>query len=156
MDQILKKYNCNLKSIDIKKDKQKKISSSELKKLIKLGEIEKVNKNLSKDYFINGKIVEGKKLGRELGYPTANLEYSKDIIIPKDGIYKTTSIIRGENFNSITSIGNNPTFNEKIKTIEMRVNSRMFDCFLNVFDLLLHLEIIMFLLLLNFLYFLSY
>ncbi len=118
LDQILKKYNSNLKSIDIKKDKQKKISSSELKKLIKLGEIEKVNKNLSKDYFINGKIVEGKKLGRELGYPTANLEYSKDIIIPKDGIYKTKSIFKGENFKSITSIGNNPTFNEKIKTIE--------------------------------------
>jgi len=118
LDQILKKYNSNLKSIDIKNDKQKKISSSELKKLIKLGEIEKVNKNLSKDYFINGKIVEGKKLGRELGYPTANLEYSKDIIIPKDGIYKTKSIFKGENFKSITSIGNNPTFNEKIKTIE--------------------------------------
>ena len=83
-----------------------------------MGEIITVNKNLSKDYFIQGKIIEGKKLGRELGYPTANLDYSKEIVIPKDGIYKTNSIFRSKNFLSITSIGNNPTFNEKIKTIE--------------------------------------
>ena len=118
LDRILKKYNCKLKSINIKRDDNEKISSSELKKLIKLGEIKKVNKSLPKDYFISGKIVEGKKLGRELGYPTANLDYSKEIIIPKDGIYKTKSIIKGKYFKSITSIGNNPTFNENIKTIE--------------------------------------
>ena len=115
---ILKKYDCNLKTINIKKDDNEKISSSELKKLIEMGEIKTVNKNLSKDYFIQGKIIEGKKLGRELGYPTANLDYSKEIVIPKDGIYKTNSIFKNKNFLSITSIGNNPTFNEKIKTIE--------------------------------------
>ena len=115
---ILKKYDCELKTINIKKDDNEKISSSELKKLIEMGEIKTVNKNLSKDYFIQGKIIEGKKLGRELGYPTANLDYSKEIVIPKDGIYKTNSIFKSKNFLSITSIGNNPTFNEKIKTIE--------------------------------------
>ena len=115
---ILKKYDCDLKTINIKKDDNEKISSSELKKLIEMGEIKTVNKNLSKDYFIQGKIIEGKKLGRKLGYPTANLDYSKEIVIPKDGIYKTNSIFKSKNFLSITSIGNNPTFNEKIKTIE--------------------------------------
>ena len=115
---ILKKYDCELKTINIKKDDNEKISSSELKKLIEMGEIKTVNKNLSKDYFIQGKIIEGKKLGRELGYPTANLDYSKEIVIPQDGIYKTNSIFKSKKFLSITSIGNNPTFNEKIKTIE--------------------------------------
>ena len=115
---ILKKYNCDLKTINIKKDDNEKISTSELKKLIEIGEITTVNKNLSGDYFIEGRIIEGKKLGRELGYPTANLDYSKEIVIPKDGIYKTNSIFKSKNFLSITSIGNNPTFNEKIKTIE--------------------------------------
>ena len=115
---ILKKYNCDLKTINIKKDDNEKISTSELKRLIEIGEITTVNKNLSGDYFIEGRIIEGKKLGRELGYPTANLDYSKEIVIPKDGIYKTNSIFKGKKFLSITSIGNNPTFNEKIKTIE--------------------------------------
>ena len=115
---ILKKYNCDLKTINIKKDDNEKISTSELKKLIEIGEITTVNKNLSGDYFIEGRIIEGKKLGRELGYPTANLDYSREIVIPKDGIYKTNSIFKGKKFLSITSIGNNPTFNEKIKTIE--------------------------------------
>ena len=118
LSSILKKYNCDLKTINIKKDHNEKISTSELKKLIEIGEITTVNKNLSGDYFIQGKIIEGKKLGRELGYPTANLDYSREIVIPKDGIYKTNSIFKGKKFLSITSIGNNPTFNEKIKTIE--------------------------------------
>ena len=115
---ILKKYDCDLKTVNIKRDDNEKISSSELKKLIEMGKITTVNKNLSRDYFIQGKIIEGKKLGRELGYPTANLDYSKEIVIPKDGIYETISILKNKKFLSITSIGNNPTFNEKIKTIE--------------------------------------
>tara|TARA_B100000941_G_scaffold3647_1_gene2370 strand:+ start:6196 stop:7098 length:903 start_codon:yes stop_codon:yes gene_type:complete len=115
---ILKKYDCDLKTVNIKRDDNEKISSSELKKLIEMGKITTVNKNLSRDYFIQGKIIEGKKLGRELGYPTANLDYSKEIVIPKDGIYETISILNNKKFLSITSIGNNPTFNEKIKTIE--------------------------------------
>ena len=115
---ILKKYDCDLKTVNIKRDDNEKISSSELKKLIEMGKITTVNKNLSRDYFIQGKIIEGKKLGRELGYPTANLDYSKEIVIPKDGIYETISILNNKKFLSITSIGNNPTFNEKLKTIE--------------------------------------
>ena len=101
---ILKKYDCNLKTINIKKDDNDKISSSELKKLIEMGEIITVNKNLSKDYFIQGKIIEGKKLGRELGYPTANLDYSKEIVIPKDGIYKTNSILGVKNFYQLQAL----------------------------------------------------
>ena len=67
---------------------------------------------------MEGNIVEGKKLGRELGYPTANLNFSKEIVIPKDGIYKTISVLGSKSYNSITSIGNNPTFNEELKTVE--------------------------------------
>ena len=118
LSNILKKYDCDLKTVNIKRDDNEKISSTELKKLIEMGKITTVNKNLSRDYFIQGKIIEGKKLGRELGYPTANLDYSKEIVIPKDGIYETISILKNKKFLSITSIGNNPTFNEKIKTIE--------------------------------------
>ena len=67
---------------------------------------------------MEGNIVEGKKLGRKLGYPTANLNFSKEIVMPKDGIYKTISVLGNKSYNSITSIGNNPTFNEELKTVE--------------------------------------
>ena len=118
LNDLLIKFDANLKSIEIKKSNKEKISSSEIKKQIYNGNFIEVNKNLPNKFFMEGNIVEGKKLGRELGYPTANLDFSKEIIIPKDGIYKTISVLGDKSYNSITSIGNNPTFNEKLKTVE--------------------------------------
>lgn len=118
LNDILLSFECELKLISIKKNNEQKISSSKIKKEIQSGNFENVNKNLSNKYFLQGIVIEGKKLGRKLGYPTANLNFSEEIIIPMDGIYKTTTIHEGSKFDSITSIGNNPTFNEKLKTIE--------------------------------------
>ena len=118
LNDLLSKFDANLKSIEIKESNKKKISSSEIKKQIFYGNFREVNKNLPNKYFMEGNIVEGKKLGRELGYPTANLNFSKEIVIPKDGIYKTISVLGNKSYNSITSIGNNPTFNEELKTVE--------------------------------------
>ena len=118
LDDILLSFECELKLIKIKKSNEQKISSSQIKKEILSGKFENANKNLTNKYFLEGIVVEGKKLGRELGYPTANLNFSDEIIIPMDGIYKTATIHEGNKFDSITSIGNNPTFNEKLKTIE--------------------------------------
>ena len=118
LSDLLLKFDANLKLIEIKESNKKKISSSKIKKEILNGNFKEVNENLSNKYFIEGDIVEGKKLGRKLGYPTANLNFSKEIVVPKDGIYKTISVLRDKSYNSITSIGNNPTFNEKLKTVE--------------------------------------
>ena len=118
LSDLLLKFNVNLKLIEVKESNKKKISSSEIKKQIFNGNLKEVNENLQNKYFMEGDVIEGKKLGRKLGYPTANLNFSKEIVIPKDGIYKTISVLEDESFSSITSIGNNPTFNEELKTIE--------------------------------------
>ena len=118
LSDLLLKFDANLKSIEIKESNKKKISSSEIKKQIFNGNFKEVNENLTNKYFMEGNIVEGKKLGRELGYPTANLNFSKEIVMPKDGIYKTISVLGNKSYSSITSIGNNPTFNEELKTVE--------------------------------------
>ena len=118
LSDLLLKFDVNLKLIEVKESNKKKISSSEIKKQIFNGNLKEVNENLQNKYFMEGDVIEGKKLGRELGYPTANLNFSKEIVIPKDGIYKTISVLGDESFSSITSIGNNPTFNEELKTIE--------------------------------------
>ena len=118
LSDLLLKFDANLKSIEIKESNKKKISSSEIKKQIFNGNFKEVNENLPNKYFMEGNIVEGKKLGRKLGYPTANLNFSKEIVMPKDGIYNTISVLGNKSYNSITSIGNNPTFNEELKTVE--------------------------------------
>ncbi|MBA4715121.1 MAG: bifunctional riboflavin kinase/FAD synthetase [Chloroflexi bacterium] len=118
LNDLLLKFDANLKLIEIKESNKEKISSSEIKKQIINGNLREVNKKLPNKYFMEGYVAEGKKLGRKLGYPTANLKFSKEIVIPKDGIYKTISVLEDKSYNSITSIGNNPTFNEKLKTVE--------------------------------------
>ena len=94
------------------------ISSTKIRNLIQLGNIEKANKFLGRHYSIIGNIVSGSSRGRKLGYPTANIELIYNYKIPKPGVYKSITILEGKQFVSLTSIGNNPTFNEKDLKIE--------------------------------------
>ena len=116
--EILNDFGARLISIPNKKDKEDKISSSQIKKSISEGNITKANSLLGRNFFINGKVIEGKKIGATLGYPTANIQYNNDLIIPKDGIYKTKTYVNENTYLSATSIGDNPTFNGSEKTIE--------------------------------------
>jgi len=116
--EILNDFGARLISIPNKKDKEDKISSSQIKKSISEGNITKANSLLGRNFFINGKVIEGKKIGATLGYPTANIQYNNDLIIPKDGIYKTETYVNENTYLSATSIGDNPTFNGSEKTIE--------------------------------------
>ena len=70
---------------------------------------------LGRYYKISGKIVSGKKRGRLLGFPTANIKPSKELLIPCKGIFATIAMIKNTNFLSGTSIGYNPTFEKEKK-----------------------------------------
>ena len=93
-------------------------SSSNIKKTIEFGKFEKTTEMLGRYYKISGKIVSGKKRGRLLGFPTANIKPSKELLIPCKGIFATIAMIKNTNFLSGTSIAYNPTF-EKEKKISI-------------------------------------
>ena len=90
-------------------------SSSNIKKTIEFGKFEKTTEMLGRYYKISGKIVSGKKRGRLLGFPTANIKPSKELLIPCKGIFATIAVIKNTNFLSGTSIGYNPTFEKEKK-----------------------------------------
>ena len=95
------------------------ISSTSIRKQIKSGNFEYVNSQLGRNYSLDGKVVEGMKRGRTLGYPTANLKLTNlDIVIPPDGIYATRTLVDEKLYLSATSIGNQPTFGGNERTIE--------------------------------------
>ena len=73
---------------------------------------------LSRPYVLSGKVIDGKKLGRTIGFPTANLEINEKKVIPKKGVYYTNIEFNGKIFKGITSVGNNPTVNGKELTVE--------------------------------------
>lgn len=94
------------------------ISSTLIRKLISEGNIKEANKYLGRPYRIKGKVVHGKKRGHELGFPTANINLLEPFVIPKTGVYHTKAIINDIEYNSLTNIGYNPTFNDEKLTIE--------------------------------------
>ena len=97
------------------------ISSTSVRNALLTGEIDLVGSMLGRNYKISGSVVNGEKWGRELGFPTANLSISSQVIIPKDGVYITLARINGDWLPSATSIGPRPTFGGNEKMVEVHI-----------------------------------
>lgn len=93
------------------------VSSTNIRSLIKDGKIETANALLGRKFSIEGKVVEGKKLGRKIGFPTANIIPQDGIVLPKYGVYKTMVGSK----KSITNVGVNPTVNDGSTRIETHI-----------------------------------
>jgi riboflavin kinase/FMN adenylyltransferase len=115
-----KKYNFqNIITQPLKKN-SKIISSTFLRKKIRLGKIDEVNKLLNRRWSIVGKVIKGQRRGRKIGFPTCNLELS-DYVVPKLGVYAVK--IKSKNFykNGIANIGYRPTFNGQNLLLETNI-----------------------------------
>jgi riboflavin kinase/FMN adenylyltransferase len=106
---LSEKYGFTLHIIDsITKDGEV-VSSSNIREQINNGEVEAANKLLLKPYMLAGRVTRGKQLGRVLGFPTANLKYDLNFIIPNRGVYYTIVKYKSKLYKGITNIGYNPT-----------------------------------------------
>jgi len=100
------------------------ISSSSIREALLSGRLDDANRLLGYPYSINGTIVEGRKIGRELGFPTANIEPdNKFKLIPANGVYAVETVLNGKRYLGMSSIGSNPTVNsdERVKSIEVNI-----------------------------------
>lgn len=98
------------------------ISSSWIRSEIEDGNISIANALLGRRYSIKGNVVHGQMRGRLLGYPTANIiADDPDKIIPKDGVYAVTAMIKGVEYQGMLNIGANPTFANTERTIEVNI-----------------------------------
>lgn len=86
-----------------------KIGTQEIIASLERGEITNANEDLGRLYEIQGKVIGGYQNGRKLGFPTANLSLSSPYVLPRSGVYKTITYVRGIPHKSLTNIGNNPT-----------------------------------------------
>lgn len=87
----------------------KKVSSSEIRKLIFEGNISEANSLLGRNFEIHGKVLHGKKLGRTLEIPTVNQELPHDIVMLKRGIYISRTTIFNKKYPSVSNIGLRPS-----------------------------------------------
>lgn len=100
---------------------QTRISTSLIKDLLADGYLDKANELLEKPYKITGIVVEGNKIGRKLGYPTANIEYN-EYLLPKNGVYFTIIKYKDTKYLAMANIGYNPTLNaQENKRLEVHI-----------------------------------
>jgi riboflavin kinase / FMN adenylyltransferase len=100
------------------------VSSSLIREALLRGELEEASVLLGYNYFLNGTVVEGKHLGKEIGFPTANIKTDyKNKLIPRNGVYAVEVIIDGSKYKGMLSIGSNPTVNDNpgYRTIEVNI-----------------------------------
>lgn len=95
------------------------VSSTKIRKSLKEGDLKRANKYLGYPYMICGTVVEGKKLGKKIGFPTANISIDESYkLIPKTGVYVIRVIVEDELLYGMMNIGFNPTVSGKQQTIE--------------------------------------
>ena len=90
------------------------VSSTKIRKCLLAGDVATANKYLGYDFMITGTVQKGKELGRQLGFPTANLVVEETYkLIPKSGSYVVRSTIDGQQVHGMMNIGRNPTVAEE-------------------------------------------
>jgi riboflavin kinase / FMN adenylyltransferase len=98
------------------------VSSSKIRKALEEGDLETATHLLGRPYSISGQVVRGDKLGRVLGYPTANIDLDSRLkLIPMDGIYAVTIRHEHATFRGMLYIGNRPTVNGTKRAIEVNI-----------------------------------
>lgn len=114
-----KKYNFSVEEISKQDIDAVAVSSTKIRNALNQGDLELANSYLTQAFQLAGEIVRGKGLGRELGYPTANLKIKEDYkLIPREGVYVVQSKIDGQFYFGLMNIGTNPTFDEVDQSIE--------------------------------------
>jgi len=115
------RYGFRADKIDPVRYKEFVVSSTRIRRLVAEGRVDEAGALLGHSYALAGTIVEGRRRGRELGFPTANLRTDNELI-PPHGVYATTLTVDGIVHAAITNIGVNPTFGDNgATTIETHV-----------------------------------
>lgn len=98
------------------------VSSTKIRTLLLGGDIKSANKLLGRNYFVYGKIVGGEGRGRDLNFPTANIELdSRDKLIPGDGVYAVYAFLGSKKVAGMMNIGVRPTFVSGARVMEVNL-----------------------------------
>src|SRR5215216_5004057 len=113
-------YGFRADKIDPVRYKDFVVSSTRIRRLVSEARMDEAAALLGRAYYVDGTVVEGRRRGRELGFPTANLETANELV-PPNGVYATIMTIDGVVHGGVTNIGMRPTFGETVPTIETHV-----------------------------------
>ncbi|MEN8794399.1 MAG: bifunctional riboflavin kinase/FAD synthetase [Flavobacteriales bacterium] len=133
-------YGFDVKEISAQDINDINVSSTKIRKAIELGDIPLANEYLGYTFPLIGKVIEGKKLGNTIGFPTANLLIEdKTKIIPKPGAYVVYVEVYGNRYKAMLNIGKNPTIDE---SEQEKIEVNLFDFDGNLYQKTIKVEFI--------------
>ena len=115
--ELSKKYSFEVEILDKLQEDNSVVSSTRIKELIMSGNIKEANRLLGYEYFIGGEVVNGIKLGRKMGFPTANIIPENGKVLPPFGVYESRIELEDKVYKGITNIGTKPTVTNDLKII---------------------------------------
>lgn len=124
LEQYAGQYHYKVKEIDEQLINDAIISSTRIRESLLKGDVGTANNYLGYHYFFTGLVVEGNKLGRTIGYPTANLQMNDpDKLVPGNGVYTVTAQLEGETriLKGMMNIGTRPTVDGSHRVIEVNL-----------------------------------
>ena len=116
-------YNFKLEQIPPQKDNDIAVSSTKIRKLIGEGNISIANKYLCHNFILIGKVIDGEKIGRKIGFPTVNIEINKNKLLPKAGVYAVEVEINSFSYCAMLNIGQ----------LDNKVEAHIFDFSSNIY-----------------------
>jgi riboflavin kinase/FMN adenylyltransferase len=139
------KLNFWVKQIEPELLQEATISSTRIRKAILQHDVATAKDLLGYNYMFEGTVIQGDKIGRTIGYPTANLQMIEtDKLVPGDGVYavkvglKSKLNLLESQYNAMMYIGSRPVVNGKRRVIEVNI----FDFDADIYDRILHVELI--------------
>jgi len=112
------------------------VSSTLIRSMIKAGDVKNAREYMGHFFSIEGKVVHGNSIGSTLGFPTANISFSKEIILPDYGVYAVLVKYKEQKYKAVANIGRRPTFNGSDVTLEVHIfdfNKQIYDEFIEVY-----------------------
>ena len=115
-----KLFHFEVEEISVKDVEDVAVSSTKIRRALNRGDIKTANAFLGYNYFLTGTVIKGKQIGKQIGFPTANIYIEEDYkLIPKNGVYVVKSLIENTPFFGMMNIGTNPTVDGTKQFIEV-------------------------------------
>ena len=121
LEKMSSEYGFEIVQVEAVDFQDRHISSTQIRNALMNGEINTANEMLGYHYSVSGEVIHGKKLGRTIGYPTANISVNPLKFLPKKGAYIVDVFVKNKQFRGMLSIGTNPTVDGKSLSTEVYI-----------------------------------
>ena len=121
MEKLGKRWGFVVEKLELELFENDNISSTKIREALENGDINKANDMLGYHYSISGEVVHGKKIGRTIGFPTANISVDDMKLLPKKGAYIVEVWLGNYRYKGMLSIGTNPTVGGDKLSVEVNI-----------------------------------